>query len=128
MHSFFEHLFPLYGWPRTLHQKIVTYSCRLPSLIVESQKWMYSLEWHTLGMLHKNMHYEIVNCTAPKVNQLRLTTIPMNWTWTLPAATTHNAMSPNDETLPPAGNTLRTCPPWHRCIKNFMSRTSIALL
>ena len=24
---------------------------------------MYSLEWHTLGMLHKNMHYEIVNCT-----------------------------------------------------------------
>src|SRR6266446_3410641 len=63
MHSFFEHLFPLYGWPRTLHQKIVTYSCRLPSLIVESQKWMYSLEWHTLGMLHKNMHYEIVNCT-----------------------------------------------------------------
>src|SRR6266446_9379899 len=63
MHSFFEHLFPLYGWPRTLHQKIVTYSCRLPSLIVEYQKWMYSLEWHTLGMLHKNMHYEIVNCT-----------------------------------------------------------------
>src|SRR6266436_1818465 len=62
MHSFFEHLFPLHGWPRTLHQKIVTYSCRLPSLIVESQKWMYSLEWHTLGMLHKNMHYEIVNC------------------------------------------------------------------
>src|SRR6266446_9581939 len=63
MHSFFEHLFPLHGWPRTLHQKIVTYSCRVPSLIVESQKWMYSLEWHTLGMLHKNMHYEIVNCT-----------------------------------------------------------------
>ncbi len=24
---------------------------------------MYSLEWHTFGMLHKNMHYEKVNCT-----------------------------------------------------------------
>ncbi len=38
MHSFFEHLFPLHGWPRILHQKIVTYSCRVSSLIIESPK------------------------------------------------------------------------------------------
>ncbi len=73
MHSFFEHLFPLHGWPRTLHQKIVTYSRRLPSLIVESQKCMYSLEWHTLGMLHKNMRYEIVNCTIFGMHEQNLT-------------------------------------------------------
>ncbi|SRR6266478_1632070 len=72
MHSFFEHLFPLHGWPRTLHQKIVTYSRRLPSLIVESQKCMYSLEWHTLGMLHKNMRYEIVNCSTVTCDSVRV--------------------------------------------------------